>query len=177
MSQIRNQEWTARWLFSRAFFLVVVFALAITLSVGPAQAKANVITSNHVEEVWLFYYVPCAAGGAGDYVLLSGWLHMQFIIVLDGRGGFHEEFHYQTMGLSGTGSNGDTYHVTDSSHSTYNGRVGYEDTIINTLRVIGKGSASDFLVQYSTHMTVHPDGTVSADVFNYKYECRPGSYP
>jgi hypothetical protein len=177
MSRIGKQQLAARTLVSRALFLAIVLALTITLSVGPAQAKGNVVISNLTEEVWLFYYVPCAAGGAGDYVLLSGPLHMQFIIAMDGRGGFHEEFLYQTMGLSGTGTSGETYHVTDQARSTYNGRVGLEETIINTLRVIGEGSASDFLVQYSMHMTVHEDGTVSANVFNYNYQCKPASYP
>jgi len=136
-------------------------------------AKAGTFTSNVSFPIDLIFFIPCAAGGAGENVHVTGEIHDLLHITLDGRGGFHLEAHQNAQGVRGTGlTTGDKYQVTGMFHFSSNGKVGLEETLVNNLHFIGKGSGSNFLLHQTYHITVNANGTVTAFVDNFRVECK-----
>jgi hypothetical protein len=136
-------------------------------------AKASTFTSNVSFPIDLLFLVPCAAGGAGENVHVTGEIHDLFHTTLDGRGGFHLEFHQNAQGVRGIGlTTGDKYQVTGAAPLSFNGQVGFEQTFVSNLHFIGKGSASNFLLHQTLHITVNANGTVTAFFDNSRVECK-----
>jgi len=159
--------------------LLSFIALAVALSlIGlsgavPASARATVFTDNVQIPFDLFVFVPCAAGGVGEDVYLSGTLHVLFRTTFDNVGGFHTTFHFQPQGISGTGlTTGDKYQATGETQGTDNGKIGFESTFVNNFKIIGQGPGNNFLVHENFHFTVNANGEVTAFVDNFSIECR-----
>ncbi len=93
--------------------------IAVAVSIAPADAAVQV---NDKTNVNLTIFVPCAAGGAGEVVDLSGPLHTLISFTINGNtvSGY---FHFQPQGISGTGeTTGANYHgtgVTEERHSDF----------------------------------------------------------
>src|SRR5438477_13074483 len=88
--------------------LMLLFA-ALALFTVPANAAKQV---NDVSDINLTVFVPCAAGGAGEVVDLSGPLHTLITLTINGNN-VSGTAHFQPQGLSGSGENiGDKYHAT-----------------------------------------------------------------
>jgi hypothetical protein len=70
---------------------------AATLIVGlvglPPLARAAIVVNDSFP-VNIVVFVPCAAGGAGEVVNLSGPLHELMEITVDNNGGFHMKVHF-----------------------------------------------------------------------------------
>jgi hypothetical protein len=182
MNKIENRSLSGRAIVSKFLFLTVAMILIAALGVAQAQAKATTVVTNFDQETDLTVFVPCAALGAGEYVQLSGSLHVLFTTTIDNRGGFHTTFLFQPMGISGTGlSTGDKYQATGETQGTLNGDLSsgqpYEQTFVNNFKIIGQGPGNNFLVYETFHITVNPDGTVTAFVDNLKIKCKPINYP
>jgi hypothetical protein len=157
--------------------LAVTLLLIGVLGVAPVLAQATTVTTNFQEPLNLTVFVPCARGGAGELVTLTGSLHILFVTTIDDRGGFHSKFHFQPQGVSGTGLiTGDKYNATGETQQTFNGRIGFEFTFVNNFKIIGQGPGNNFLVHENIHVTVLPDGTVTADVDNFSIKCKSASY-
>jgi len=153
--------------------LTVALSLIGTIGTTPALAKATVFTDNVQIPIDLPVFVPCAAGGAGEDVFLSGPLHVLIRITIDNLGGFHATFHFQPQGISGTGlTTGDKYQATGETLETFNGKVGFEDTFVNNFKIIGQGPGNNFLVHENFHFTVNANGQVTAFVDNFSFECK-----
>jgi hypothetical protein len=178
MNSIGIVVWPARPVVWKFLFLAVVVLLIAVLVVSPAFAAATTFRQNIRQPLDIYVFVPCAAGGAGEYVHLTGTLHVLFITTLDGNGGFHTKFHNQPQGVSGYGEiTGAKYQGTGVTQGTFNGRVGFEVTDINNFRIIGQGPGNNFMIHETFHLTVRPDGTVTAFVDNFSVTCKAASYP
>jgi|RhiMetStandDraft_8_1073273.scaffolds.fasta_scaffold01860_2 hypothetical protein len=178
MNRIRNQILSARPVISRFVLLAVALVLIASLSVAQASAKATTVTDNVRIPTDIFVFVPCAAGGAGEFVQLSGTLHVLFVTTIDSRGGFHSKYHFQPQGVSGTGlTTGAKYQATGVTQGTFNGRVGFEETFVNNFRIIGQGPGNNFMIHENFHITVNANGEVTAFVDNFSVKCRSVSYP
>ncbi len=178
MNRIRNQILSARPVISRFVLLAVALVLIASLSVAQASAKATTVTDNVRIPTDIFVFVPCAAGGAGEFVQLSGTLHVLFVTTIDSRGGFHSKYHFQPQGVSGTGlTTGAKYQATGVTQGTFNGRVGFEQTFVNNFRIIGQGPGNNFMIHENFHITVNANGEVTAFVDNFSVKCRSVSYP
>lgn len=150
-----------------ALLLAGLFSLMLATT-----AQAAVLTNTDFP-INITVFVPCAAGGAGEDVALSGNLHVLFSITFDSSGGFHAESHANPQGVSGTGlTTGDKYQGTGVTRDDFNGKVGFETTFVNNFRIIGQGPGNNFLVHDNSHVTVHPDGTVTGFVDNFSVECQ-----
>ena len=157
--------------------LAVTLLLIGVLGVAPTLAKATTVTTNFQQPIDLTVFVPCARGGAGELVTLTGSLHILFVTTIDDRGGFHSKFHFQPQGVSGTGLiTGDKYNATGETQQTFNGRVGFEFTFVNNFKIIGQGPGNNFLAHENIHVTVLPDGTVTANVDNFRITCKIPNY-
>lgn len=137
------------------------------------NAHATTFIDNVQVPIDISVFVPCAAGGVGEIVNLSGTLHMVFHTTTDASGGFHSTSLSQPQGVSGTGlTTGDKYQGTGETQSTFNGKVGSEFTFVSNFKIIGQGPGNNFLVHENFHVTVNPNGEVTVFVDNFSFECK-----
>jgi hypothetical protein len=138
------------------------------------QPGSNSFSSSVVVPINLGVFVPCAVGGAGELVLLSGNLHSLFHFTDDGAGGFHVMSENNPQGVSGTGSiSGDKYQATGVTLSHFNtSGLPFNQTYVNNFRIIGQGDDNNYLVHQTYHITVNARGQLTALVDNFSVECR-----
>jgi hypothetical protein len=152
-------------------YLCSVLFLSLLLSV-PLAAE---VTTNDSIPVVIGAFVPCANGGAGEPIMVSGQLHVLFSTTIDENGGVHLKTHFQPQGISGIGLvTGDKYQATGVTQEHLNllGPLPITDTYVNNFRMIGQGPGNNLLVHQTFHLTVNANGTVTASVVNSSVECR-----
>jgi hypothetical protein len=146
---------------------------------GPAGAgqpnlAAAASTQNIVNVISIQRFVPCANGGQGEDVLLSGPFHSVFHVTLDGSGGAHVVVIHNPQGISGTGlTTGTPYRAVGASpEDVSNVRVGEEHTSVVNMRIIGQGPGNNFTIHDNVHTTVLASGVVTSFHDNFSIECR-----
>jgi hypothetical protein len=157
----------------KASLISVLMLLIALLTPGAATAAASTFTVSSIFPIDILVYVPCAAGGAGEEVLLTGNLHEVFTFTFNSAGGVLFSVIDHPQGISGMGSTtGDKYQATGETRFTFTARVGSEQTFVNNFKIIGQGSGNNLLIHETFHVTVNPDGTLTAFVDNFSAECR-----
>src|SRR5438309_357223 len=137
---------------------LIISAFAALLLTGiPAQAA--VVTNTSIPITNLVVFVPCAAGGAGEFIQLSGFLHVQSSVTADKNGGIHFSEHFNPQGVSGAGlTTGDRYSGTgvtrDDFSATSSGVV--QVSFVNRFDMIGQGPGNNFSLHETGHVTVFP---------------------
>lgn len=142
---------------------VIMFLFAaLALFTASANAAKQV---NDTTDINLSVFVPCAAGGAGELVDLSGPLHTLITFTVNGNN-VSGVAHFQPQGLSGTGeTTGDKYQATGVTKDTsfkvsfQNGQA--QQTFVNNFRIIGSGAGNNFLVHEEAHITINANGVVT----------------
>src|SRR5215510_13242786 len=124
----------------------VHLGLAIMLAVfGITPPMRAEVLQNITFDMTIGVNVPCANGGAGELVLLSGQVHEVFAITPDNKGGFQIKAHDNTQGLSGEGLiTGDKYRAIVMNNSHTNLQPGVTATTISTFKIIGQGPGANF---------------------------------
>ena len=138
----------------------------------PANAA---VQENDTTEINLTIFIPCAAGGAGETVDLTGPLHTLITFTVNGNNvsGF---FHFQPQGISGTGeTSGAKYQATGVTQESFknslqNGQA--NETFVNNFRIIGQGPGNNFLVHETLHFTINADGAVTVSHDNFSADCK-----
>ena len=162
----------------KILFLAVILVSIAALTAVQASAQAITFRDNVRVPFETVVFVPCAAGGAGEEVFLSGSIHLMFLTTIDARGGFHSKFHFQPQGVSGYGlTTGARYQGTGVTQGHFNGKVGVQDTFVNNFRIIGQGPGNNFMIHQNVHVTINANGEVTALVDNSRVTCRSVSYP
>jgi hypothetical protein len=129
-------------------------------------------TQNSTFDIDQLFFVPCANGGLGEDVELTGTIHDLFHVTADGRGGFHVKLHDSPQGVIGTGlTTGARYHGTGVTQSHFNLKVGEQSTDINNFRIIGPGPGNNFLLHENFHVTINANGVVTAGHDNFSVQC------
>jgi hypothetical protein len=173
MNMVTNRVSSMRSVLWKFLFLMVTLVLMTVLTVAPASAQATTFTNNIQTSIDIVAFVPCAAGGEGEYVFFSGTLLGVSVTTIDDTGSFHTVLHFQPQGISGDGlTTGTDYQWTGATQATFNGLVGYENTFINNYRLIGEGPTNNLLIHQTLHATVQPDGEVTIFVDDYSVECK-----
>ena len=146
---------------------------ALTLFTVPANAAKQV---NDFSDIDLTVFVPCAAGGAGEVVDLSGPLHTLITFTINGNN-VSGTAHFQPQGIAGTGeTTGDKYQATgvtkDSSFklSFQNGQA--NQMFVNNFRIIGQGPGNNYLVHEEAHITINANGIVTVLHDNLSVVCK-----
>src|SRR5205814_1743223 len=117
--------------------------------------------------------VPCANGGAGEDVQLTGMIHDLLHITMDAAGGLHVKSHDNPQGVSGVGlTTGTEYRGTGVTQEESNATAGVEDTFVNNFRVVGQGPDNNFLLHENFHVTVNANGDVTASHDNLSVDCK-----
>ena len=152
---------------------VTMLALSIGLAAVP-EARAEV-QENASIPVEIVLEIPCANGGAGESVTLTGDLHILTSYAINGnvvRG----RFHFQPQGISGYGSiTGDHYQATGVTQGEFkaslqNGQVVI--SFVNNFRIIGEGRGNNFLVHENLHLTINANGDLTTVVDDVGADCK-----
>jgi hypothetical protein len=119
-------------------------------------------------------WVPCAAGGAGEMVVLSGTLHVTAQTVQRSADEWVTTSHVNPHGVVGIGEvTGDVYRGTGhTGATTVSTAAGQRITQTNSFRLIASGPGNDLLAQANLHLTVREDGSVVGEVDHVSLACR-----
>ncbi len=148
--------------------------LIVALMILSTSANAAVVV-NDKTDINLSVFVPCAVGGVGEIIDLSGPLHTLISTTLTGNS-VSGYFHFQPQGLSGTGeTTGAKYNgtgVTEQSFKSFlqNGQANL--TYVNNFRIIGQGAGNNYLVHETLHITINADGTLTVFHDNFSIDCK-----
>lgn len=160
----------------RILFFVVILALIVSLGVVQVQAKATTFTTDQQVSTNMRVFVPCAAAGAGEYVQLSGSLHIVFVTTLDGAGGFQSRYEFQPNGVFGKGlSTGQMYQGTGTAQGTVRGTLGATSSFADSFKVSGPGG--NFLVRAEVQVGISRKGGLTVTVNNFSVTCKRPGYP
>ena len=160
-------------IFTLKFLVLLIFMLLTLLQSGSAAAGASTFTVSQSYPVEFLMYVPCAAGGQGEVVALTGSLHYVISGTFTPGGSFKGFDSANPQNLHGLGlTTGDRYRGTGISRVVTTGKVGFEDTYVNNFRIIGQGNGNNFLLHENFHFTVNPNGTVTVFHDNLKVVCK-----
>ncbi|MBI2852663.1 MAG: hypothetical protein HYX84_06145 [Chloroflexi bacterium] len=154
--------------------LATAVLMGVALTIGTVvPANAEVVTNISVP-INVLVFVPCANGGAGELVSLSGNLHVLVTVTEDEAGGFHLSASNNPQGISGTGlTTGANYRGTGVTRQELNLTNGASEvTFVNNFRIIGQGTGNNFLVHQTVHLTVNANGEVTADVVIDSVDCK-----
>jgi hypothetical protein len=172
--------------FASLFLITALTALVVSCTddtsvanpAGPealTPAAASVFHDNFAVPVDEVVFVPCANGGAGEDVHLTGSLHVLVHETVNGNR-FNVKLHFQDQGVSGIGlSTGDKYRRTGATQERFGGSFvngQFSDTFTNSFNVIGQGPGNNFLVHQTFHVTLNANGVVTAFVDNFSVECK-----
>jgi hypothetical protein len=149
--------------------------LAVVAGGLPAYASATSFTANTEIPISITVFVSCANGGAGELVGISGSLHDLFHVTVSDSGAVHVKTHDNPQGVQGVGEiTGVKYQGTGVTQEHINegsGGLPFVFTFVNNFRIIGQGPDNNFTVHENTHVTINPDGTVTAFVDNFRVTC------
>ena len=153
--------------------LIIVMLMAALAGPTSASAAADSFTVSQNFPIDIVVFVPCANGGAGEEVELTGNLHDLFHVTFTPSGGFRLSVVDNPQGISGTGfTTGAKYQGTGITRDNFGGRVGSEETFVNNFRIIGQGPGNNFLVHENLHITVNANGTLTVFRDNFSVECK-----
>ena len=157
----------------KGFQITGALALLLTLSAVPPEAAE--VTENDKIPVEIDLDIPCANGGAGELVSLTGNLHVLTTYSINGnviRGRFHD----QPEDSKGFGSvTGDRYEATGVSQGQFKASLQNGQAIvsfINNFRIIGQGTGNNFLVHQNVHMTINANGDLTTIVDQVRADCK-----
>lgn len=152
-----------------ALFLVGVLISAQTPS---SYAQSSPFTVNARFPLQIEVFIPCANGGAGETVNLSGILHEVFHVTEFADGTFFLKIHDQPQNITGVGeTTGAVYEATGVTQTRISS-IGPTTTFINNFRIIGPGPGNNLLIQQLMHVTVNGKGEITAEFARARAECR-----
>jgi hypothetical protein len=152
--------------------IMMCLVALLAILVAPAEAAVQV---NDRTDIDLTVFVPCADGGVGETVDLSGPLHTLISFTINGDN-VSGKMHFQPQGIVGTGeTTGDKYQATGVTQESFknslqNGQA--NDTFINNFRIIGQGSGNNYLVHETLHFTINANGTTTVSHDNFTIDCK-----
>jgi hypothetical protein len=107
----------------------------------------------------------------GEAVGLTGELHSVTRVTMD-QGGVHVLLHFNAQNVHGVSMEGRVYRATRNIALVVNGDgVPYSTTAVQSFNLVSKGSAPNFLVHVTSHITVNAGGETTVEVVNVSPEC------
>jgi len=140
---------------------------------GQAQTlTGHTVTTEHVS---FTYFIPCANGGLGEDVTVSGPLHSDIYLRLDEAvvNGFYV---FNAAGLVGVAdSTGNVYREVGVTRESFTNLVFGESGAfhyVNNFQLVGQGTAENYLVHTNMTFTVANGQVTSVQHDNFIVECR-----
>jgi len=136
---------------------------------SPAQTQNSVESEPYASTL----FIPCANGGAGEDVSLTGTVRIVWKETNNNQR-FTFTLHAIPDGITGVGlSTGDNFTAIGGSQTAVTGTIEYggqySATYIQQMRFAGQGIS--FVVKYKFHITVTSDGQISTRIDEEKVEC------
>jgi len=154
----------------KPFFGALLLAAALLQTAVWADVLSNVR-----EPLNLPVNVPCANGGHGDTITLTGNLHVIAKVTTSGKA-THMSTQFQPQGVSGiSAATGVKYQGTGVTRQDLNVSTPSfpaSVTTVNNFRIIGQGPNNNLLVHENTYFTINANGTVTAVVDNFRMDCK-----
>ena len=154
----------------KKFTICMVLAVLCFLA---APVKAEVLV-NDMYDYSGVEYVPCANGGSGEWVELSGTIHEVMSLTINGNN-FMMKINYNTLGYSGVGlDTGDKYQATQVTNNLIKGSFvngQYAENYLVTFKLVGPGKENNVLVHYNVHITINANGDITVQRDNLSTEC------
>ena len=117
-------------------------------------------------------FVPCANGGAGEDVALTGFTNFIYGLIYSDRG-FSMLYHDNVHQVTGVGlSSGEKFVASGGTNGTVNGVWYSSQWVGNTttqMKIIGQNTT--FTVIYKHHITVSQDGSVTVNNTEQTADC------
>ncbi len=136
--------------------------------------KATTYSSNEKQPLDAILFIPCANGGTGENVHLTGTIHILIHTTLNGNN-FTTKYHFQPQGIKGIGeTTGNKYVGSGVTQEEIKGSLNngkYIDTYINNFKLIGKGTAENYRVHDNMHVTINSNAETTASVDNFVSDC------
>jgi len=149
-----------------------VLAAVAAVALATANLAQAAVSSNVSVPLATSTFVPCANGGAGEVVNLTGSLHILATVTFDSAGGVHGTLLFNPQNVSGVGSvSGAGYRGTGETLSTFSGNVGAVSTLVNNFRIIGAGGAASLQVHENIAVVVNANGTVTTSIDHVSVTC------
>jgi hypothetical protein len=150
-----------------------VTTLVLALA-APATSHAEVL--NFTSPLDFTRFVPCANGGAGELVHVTGTLVWRISTSTDGSGGLHSTTHIRPTGVDAVGlTSGAKYQFISQSRDVFNQQgdsIGSVLMSVNISRLIGAGPGNNSWEHNLVHVTVNANGTVTANFFPVNTQCK-----
>ncbi len=166
------------WLRRLSIFVVLVVAATVAAAVILATRSAPAPASAEGELVNVTLNIPADVRQNpcnGEFVNLSGRLHIVFSVRTDSQGGYHVT--QQTdEAARGTGlTSGDTYVGSDNKMESWDAKPPFPQvyTTTHSILLASNGNAPNFLFLYVLHTTVTAAGVPSATVDQFQTKCTP----
>jgi hypothetical protein len=116
---------------------------------------------------------PCTVG----VITLSGEDHLMGTVTDDHAGGVHAIIH-QDAHLTGTDEQGNVYIGNDTEENIIDGRIDENGEIVQatdslplTVELIGQGGAPNLTEHITAHITLNPNGTITAAFVRFTTTC------
>jgi hypothetical protein len=103
-----------------------------------------------------------ATSACGTTIQLSGAVHAVFTATPNSAGGVLFSASFNPQGVTGVDTSGNRYQGTGVTTSTTTVNAAATTTFVDNFRLIGHGSAPNFLVMQLLHITVDANGAVTA---------------
>ena len=134
-----------------------------------AQLDASVTTASTVPFALTAPH-PCQPG---TIVTLTGTLHFEFKTHFDSAGGLHVKLHANPQDVTGSDTNGVTYHAHGATNQSIliKANAADENTFVNTINVRGSEKDTSFVIHEVVHITVNANGEVTAVVVKSDLKC------
>jgi hypothetical protein len=153
---------------------ITVRLVPLVLMLGPlATAQVQAAESSNTSFPIAFsVFVPCANGGAGEVVALSGELHDMFNVSFDSDG-MRVDVHDNPQGVSGRGlTTGEKYQATGVTRFKLSSAGSIDITYVDNFRIIGQGPGNNFSFHDNLHLSINANGDVTAFHDNFRADCK-----
>jgi hypothetical protein len=149
--------------------LIILLAVVASGLLAVTSASATAVT-----EKIPFDFVLAPEEACGEAIHLSGTLLAEFSFTESSGGNVEIGFHFNPQGITGVGlTSGASYHATGVTlgTTTIKAKGGISDTFVNNFKIIGEGSAQNFLQTDVIHLTVNANGDVTATIEKSMIRC------
>jgi hypothetical protein len=149
--------------------LIILLAVVASGLLAVTSASATAVT-----EKIPFDFVLAPEEACSEAIHLSGTLLAEFSFTESSGGNVEIGFHFNPQGITGVGlTSGASYHATGVTlgTTTIKAKGGISDTFVNNFKIIGEGSAPNFLETDVIHLTVNAKGVVTATVEKSMIRC------
>ena len=139
-----------------------------------ATLSANVTNSNIQIPFASSPFVSCANGGTGEFVDITGTLHVVAHTTVAPNGNISFFAHSQLQWAKGVGQiTGDVYQANGVTHQVTADATGlpFTTTTTDNVLLIGPGPGNNRRVHMTIHLTVNANGEVTADVNIIEVTC------